>query len=219
VHVVIVGCGRSGSALATRLDAGDATVSVIDHDTETRRHLPAPFRGSFVLGDALRKAVLDEAGIGRADAFVAVSSNDNLNIVVARVARDVFHVPKVLGRLHDVEWAPIGDHLGLQMVTTVQTTVDRLHLMLQHRPLDPEQVFGNGESLLVRSSVPDYLAGRPISEFNVEGEIQVVELSRGGHSTIPGVGTTLRDGDVVSFIVASSALERLKGFLGGSWDR
>jgi trk system potassium uptake protein TrkA len=103
------------------------------------------------------------------------------------------------------------------MVTSVQMTVDRIHLLLKHRPLDPEQVFGNGESLLVRSLVPDYLADRRVAEFNVEGEIQVVEISRGGHSMIPGAESTLREGDMVSFIVASGALERLRSFLGGRW--
>lgn len=219
MRVVIVGCGRSGSALAARLDAEGEAVDVIDCDGSTRARLPSSFSGEFVTGDALRRAVLEKARIGQADAFVSLSSSDSLNLVVARVARDTFHVPHVLGRLHNVEWYPISSHLGLQMVTTVQMTVDRIHLLLRHRPLDPEQVFGNGESLLVRSSVPDYLAGRRVTEFNVEGEIQVVEIGRGGHSTIPGAAATLRAGDVVSFIVASGSLERLKNFLGGSWQQ
>ncbi len=219
MHVVIIGCGRSGSALASRLDAEGETVGVIDCNGDTRSRLPASFRGTFVTGDALRQSVLKEAGVETADAFVTVSSNDSLNIVAARVARDIFHVPHVVGRLHDVGWQPISSHLGIQMVTTVQMTVDRIHLMLAHRPLDPELIFGNGESLLIRSSVPDYLAGRRVIEFNVEGEIQVVEVSRGGHSIIPGAATTLHEGDMVSFAVASSSLGRLQSFLGGRWDQ
>ena len=194
-------------------------MDVIDVDGAARARLPASFRGGFVAGDAMRRAVLEEAHIGQADAFVSLSSSDSLNIVAARVARDTFRVPHVLGRLHNVEWHPISAHLGLQMVTTVQMTVDRIHLLLRHRPLEPEMVFGNGESLLVRSSVPDYLAGRRVSEFNVEGEIQVVEIGRGGHSTIPGTEATLREGDLVSFVVSSGSLERLRNFLGGSWKQ
>jgi trk system potassium uptake protein TrkA len=219
MHVVIVGCGRSGAALAARLDSEGEAVHVIDVDGATRARLPVSFRGGFVAGDAMRRAVLEEAHIAQADAFVSLSSSDSLNIVAARVARDTFRVPHVLGRLHNVEWHPISAHLGLQMVTTVQMTVDRIHLLLQHRPLDPEMVFGNGESLLVRSSVPDYLAGRRVAEFNVEGEIQVVEIGRGGHSTIPGTAATLREGDLVSFVVSSGSLERLRNFLGGSWKQ
>jgi trk system potassium uptake protein TrkA len=217
MHVLIVGCGRSGSALAARLDAEGETVGVIDYDGDTRTRLPVSFAGTFVTGDAVHRSVLEEAQIEQADAFVSLSSNDSLNIVVARIAREIFHVPHVVGRLHNVEWYPVSSILGLQMVTTVQMTVDRIHLLLKHRPLDPEQVFGNGESLLVRSLVPDYLADRRVAEFNVEGEIQVVEISRGGHSMIPGAGSTLREGDMVSFIVASGALERLRSFLGGRW--
>ena len=67
--------------------------------------------------------------------------------------------------------------------------------------------------MLVRSTVPDYLEGRSAQEFNVEGEIMVVELTRGGRSLIPGPGTTIEYGDILSFIVASTSLRRLKSFL------
>jgi Trk K+ transport system NAD-binding subunit len=52
----------------------------------------------------------------------------------------------------------------------------------------------------------------------VDGEISAVEIARGGRSMIPGPGTELRQGDRVSFVVASAALERLRGFLGGRWE-
>ncbi len=217
MHVIIVGCGRSGAALATRLRAEGESVSVIDLDARARERLPSSFTGNFLEGDALHHSILIAARIDEADTFVALSSSDSVNIVLARVARDTFHVPQVVGRLHNLEWYHISRHLGLQMVTTVQMTVDRIHLLLRHRPLDPELVFGNGETLLVRSSVPDYLAGRRTNEFNVEGEIQVVEITRGGHSSIPGGASKLHAGDMVSFVVASGSLERLHSFLGGRW--
>lgn len=218
MHVVIVGCGRAGTTLAVRLDAEGDSVCVVDIDSQARERLPGGFGGRFVQGSAMRRQVLEEAGTAQADALVALTSSDSLNIVAARVAREVFHVPHVVGRLTDVEHALIATELGLDMVTSVRMTVDRVHRMLRHRLLDPEYTFGNGESLLVRAPVPDYLAGRHASEFNVEGEIWVVEITRGGHSLIPGAGATLRDGDRVSFIVASGALGRLKSFLGGRWE-
>jgi trk system potassium uptake protein TrkA len=218
MHVVIVGCGRAGTALAVRLDAEGDSVCVVDVNSDTRQRLPNGFSGRFVPGNAIHRPVLEEAGVARADALVALSSSDSLNIVVARVAREVFHVPHVVGRLTDVDHALIATELGLDMVTSVRMTVDRVHRMLRHRLLDPEYTFGNGESLLVRAPVPDYLEGRPADEFNVEGEIGVVEITRGGHSMIPGPGATLKDGDRVSFVVASGALGRLKSFLGGRWE-
>ena len=218
MHVIIVGCGRSGVALATRLDSEGDSVSVVDVDARTSARLSAAFRGDFVEGDGLRRDVLERAGISRADGLICLTACDELNIVVTRVARDVFHVPHVVGRLGDIEHSLIATELGLNMVATVRVIVDRVDRQLHHRPLDAEYTFGNGESLLVRAPAPAYLAGRRTSEFNVEGEIAVIEVTRGGHSMIPGHSTTIRHGDQLSFVVASGSIERLKGFLGGRWQ-
>src|SRR6185437_14128318 len=189
MHVVITGCGRTGRALAIRLDAEGDEVTVIELD--------------------------EAAGIAHAEAFVALTPNDSANIVSARVARDVYQVPHVLARLHDPAHAPVYTELGIATVASVPTTVNRLIQLLHHRTLEPHQTFGNGETLLVRSRVPAYLAGRRVAEFNVPGEIGVVELSRAGHSSIPEPSAALADGDVLSFIVAAASLGRLRSFLGG----
>lgn len=218
MNVVIVGCGRSGAHLASTLDAEGDSVAVIDIDENSRDRLSTGFKGRFLKGDGMDQDLLKSAGIEGADAFVAVSSNDSLNVVCARVARDVYQVPHVVGRLHDVERAPVCADLGLPMITSVRMTVHRLHRLLRHRRLEPEHSFGNGETVLVRSPVPDYLQDRFISEFNVPGEIQVVEVTSAGRSRIPTDGQPIRTGDTLSFIVAAASLDRLRSFLGGRWD-
>ncbi len=219
MHLVIIGCGRTGSALAARFDSEGDSVAVVDHDAESRRRLPGAFRGQFIEGDGLDRQVLEAAGIEGAEALVAVSSSDSTNVVVARAARDVFHVPHVVGRIDDPSRVQFGIDLGLTMIATVRTTVDRVHRMLRHTRLEPERTFGNGETLLVRAPVPDYLAGRKVAELDVPGEIQVVEVSRGGHSAIPAGTATLQTDDVVSFVVAAGSLGRLRSFLGGRWPQ
>jgi trk system potassium uptake protein len=111
--------------------------------------------------------VLEAAGIAHAEAFVALTPNDSANIVSARVARDIYRVPHVLARLHDPAHAPVCTEFGIATVGSVQTTVNRVIQLLHHRTLEPHQTFGNGETLLVRSRVPAYLAGRRVAEFNV----------------------------------------------------
>ena len=219
MHLVIIGCGRTGSALAARFDSEGDSVAVVDHDAESRRRLPRAFRGQFIEGDGLDRQALEAAGIEGAEALVAVSSSDSTNVVVARAARDVFHVPHVVGRIDDPGRVELGIDLGLAMIATVRTTVDRVHRMLRHTRLEPERTFGNGETLLVRAPVPDYLAGRKVAELDVPGEIQVVEVSRGGHSAIPAGTATLQTDDVVSFVVAAGSLGRLRSFLGGRWPQ
>lgn len=218
MNVLIMGCGRSGSALATRLEAEGDEVSVVDLDGRARDRLPREFRGRFVAGDGMHRAVLEAAGVARAEAVVTLSHSDSLNVIVARIARDKYHVPRVVGRLNDAQHAPLCSDLGLPTVTAVRMTVDRIHRMLHHSRLEPTSTFGGGESLLVRSPVPDYLHGRHLSEFNVEGEIQVVEVTRHGHSAIPTRTTTAQRGDLVSFAVTSRSLGRLRSFLGGTWS-
>ena len=215
MQVVIIGCGRAGAALAHRLDIEGDTVGVIDVDPAARLRLPPRFRGRFVHADGMHTEALEKAGIDRTDALAALSGNDSLNVVIMRIARERYRVPHVVGRLHDTDAAPVCADLGLAMVTSVRMTVDRVHRMLRHRRLEPEHTFGNGESLLVRSGVPDYLAGRHVHELDVAGEIQVVEVTRAGHSLIPAPGSRLRNGDLVSFVVAAGSLERLRGFVGG----
>ncbi|MDA8312333.1 MAG: NAD-binding protein [Actinomycetota bacterium] len=219
MHLVIIGCGRTGSTLAARFDSEGDSVSVVDDDPQSRRRLPDEFGGEFIEGDGLDRQVLEAAGIEDAEALIAVSSSDATNVVVARAARDLFHVPHVVGRIDDPARAQFGVDLGLTMIATVRTTVDRVHRMLRHPRLEPERTFGNGETLLVRAPVPDYLAGRKVAELDVPGEIQAVEVSRGGHSTIPAGTATLQTGDVVSFVVAAASLGRLRSFLGGRWPQ
>ena len=83
MHVVITGCGRTGRALATRLDAEGDEVTVIELDDKVETGLPAGFRGRFVPGNGIHPRVLEAAGIAQAEAFVALTPNDSANIVSA----------------------------------------------------------------------------------------------------------------------------------------
>jgi trk system potassium uptake protein TrkA len=84
VHVVIMGCGRVGSTLARSLEERNHTVSVIDSEPDSFRRLGPGFNGDKVTGYGFDQEVLEKAGIRRADAFAAVSSGDNSNIIATK---------------------------------------------------------------------------------------------------------------------------------------
>jgi trk system potassium uptake protein len=227
MRVIIMGCGRVGSALAAQL-AGAATsrrssaaqfavdghdVRVVDREERARALLPAAFPGGFVVGNGYNRAVLERAGITGADAFIAVTSGDNSNIVGARIAKEVYRVPMVVARIYDPRRAEIYRDLGIPTVASVRWTVSQIQQMLLHRYLTPERSFGNGETLLVREPVSAYLAGRAATEFDVDGEIRVVEVTRLGRSSVAGHATVLAEGDVLTVAVAAEALPRLRAFL------
>src|SRR5215813_6282000 len=126
VHIVIMGCGRVGSTLAYSLEARGHSVAVIDSDPDAFRRLGTEFTGLTVTGMGFDRDVLIAAGIERADAFAAVSSGDNTNIISARLARENFGVGRVVARIYDAKRAEVYERLGIPTVATVRWTAERM---------------------------------------------------------------------------------------------
>ena len=126
VHIVIMGCGRVGSALAQTLEEQGHTVAVIDQDPTAFRRLGSGFAGRRVTGVGFDQDTLREAGIEEAGAFAAVSSGDNSNIIAARVAREMFGVENVAARIYDPRRAEVYQRLGIPTVATVRWTADQM---------------------------------------------------------------------------------------------
>ncbi len=121
-----MGCGRVGSTLARSLEDRNHTVSIIDSNPDAFRRLGPSFNGTKVTGYGFDQAVLTEAGIERADAFAAVSSGDNSNIIAARVARETFGIQQVVARIYDPGRAEVYQRLGITTVATVKWTADQV---------------------------------------------------------------------------------------------
>lgn len=213
MKIIVIGCGRVGSSLGIRLTSEGHDVRIVDKNPKSRRLLPANFAGSWHSGNGYNRGILETAGITEVDAFVAVTSGDNTNIVSARIAKEVYRVPLVIARIYEPRRADIYRRLGIPTVASVVWTVGQIHQMLLHRHLHPELTFGNGETMLVREALPAYLVGRPLHELDVDGEIRVIEVSRGGRSFIPETSAIAVADDLVSFAVARGSLGRLRDFL------
>jgi trk system potassium uptake protein len=99
MKIVIMGCGRVGSQVSWLLLSQGHEVTVIDHDANALAKLGVDFKGKVVRGLGFDRNALLEADIEKAEGFVAASSSDNANIVAARIARNIFHVPRVVARL------------------------------------------------------------------------------------------------------------------------
>ncbi|HET9139920.1 TrkA family potassium uptake protein [Actinophytocola sp.] len=214
MKAIIMGCGRVGATLAQQLSADGHTVCVLDRDPDARELLPAGFTGEFLVGNGYNRGLLEQAGIGTADAFIAVTSGDNTNIVGARIAKEDYRVPQVIARIYDPRRADIYRDLGIPTVASVRWTVTRINQLLRHRHVNPEVSFGNGETLLVREVLPAWLAGRPLLDLEVDHQIRVIAITRGGHSFLPTGDSLAQPGDAVSIAVAATALDRLRSFLG-----
>ena len=116
LKIVILGCGRVGSTLAAMLDQAGHEVSVIDFSSDSFQRLSPDFRGETVQGNGVDEEILIRAGIKEADAFVAVTNGDNRNIMASQIAKEIFHVNKVMCRIYDPIREETYRELGLETI-------------------------------------------------------------------------------------------------------
>ena len=101
MKVIILGCGRVGAAVASKMDKAGHEVSVIDASSDAFQRLDPKFTGAKIVGNGIDEEVLKRAGIETADAFAAVTNGDNRNIMASQIAREIFQVKKVVCRIYD----------------------------------------------------------------------------------------------------------------------
>ena len=214
MKVIIMGCGRVGEQVARLMSDEGYAVTVVDYDANALARLGPQFKGQKVKGIGFDRRVLIAAGIEQTDAFAATSSSDNVNIVAARLARNVFHVPKVVARLYDPRRAEIYRRLGLVTISSTTWGARRIHELLTHANLDPVMTLGNGEVVLIEVEAPPRLAGRTVNNLTVPGETHVTAITRQGKAFLPTLGAEFRAGDLVHLAVLAAAMERVEDLLG-----
>lgn len=202
-----MGCGRVGILLTQELAKAGHDVAIIDKNPAAFDRLPPGFEAKQVVGLGFDRDVLEEAGIQEADAFLAVSNGDNSNIVSARVAREHYHIAKVIARIYDPRRADIYERLNIPTVSTTRWGVKQMMLMLAHPREEIKETLAAGDLFRMRIEVPEHLVGKKVATLNVEGQILVAGVDRGGTGFIPIPSSTFQEGDFASVIVQKDSLE------------
>src|SRR5205823_2640699 len=200
MKVVIMGCGRVGAELTVELGKAGHDVAIIDKRREAFDRLPPGFEARTFVGVGFDREDLEEAGIKEADAFVAVSSGDNSNILSARVAREYYHVPTVIARIYDPRRAEIYERLNIPTVASVRWAAKQVMLMLFHGKEEIKESIG-GDLVRLRIDVPAHLVGKPVSSLEVDKKVLVAGVERGGQGFIPNGQSTFQEGDAAHVIV------------------
>jgi trk system potassium uptake protein TrkA len=209
MRVIIMGCGRVGSELSLKLVEGGHDVTIIDKRAAAFVRYPPGDKARTMVGLGFDRDVLEAAGIKEADAFIAVSSGDNSNIVSARTALEHYHVPKVIARIYDPRRAEIYERLNIPTVATTTWGIKQIQLMLFHDRQEVRETLGGGDIVRMRVPVPPHLVGKTVSAVNVEGKILVAGVSRGGGGFIPTAASTLQEGDYLAVIMAKDGMDLL----------
>jgi len=214
MKMIVVGCGRMGSGLANTLVQNGHSVTVIDLDPSSFERLPENFSGQKVVGVGFDHDVLIKAGIERADGLAAVTSSDEANAVIARIASQIFRVPKVVARLFDQRKAEIYKRLGIQTIDPSSWGIARVYDLLCYSQLDTVMSFGSGDVDLVEVEIPALLVGRTVRELTLSGEFIVTAITRNSKTFLPTLGTEFQKRDTLHMAVAVNSSDRLKAQLG-----
>lgn len=126
MYIIIAGCRKVGSNLAIVLSQANHDVVVIDSDPENFDLLGTGFNGLTITGMPIDEDVLRSAGIEKADALAAVSNDDNMNVMIAQVATNLFHVPRVITRVYDPEREIVFNKLGLRTICPTTLAVEKI---------------------------------------------------------------------------------------------
>ncbi len=210
MHIVILGCGRVGSALAQTMDRQGHSVAVVDMNAEAFRKLPPDFGGNTIVGIGFDRDTLIEAGIARAQAFAACSSGDNTNIIAARVARETFGVENVVARIYDPRRAEVYQRLGIPTVASVAWSTDQMLRRLMPRGAQEEWTDPSGTLALAEMPVHADWVGRLIHQLQDATGARIAFLTRFGRALLPTQETVLQDGDIIHVLLMREDEEHIQ---------
>jgi len=210
VHIVVMGCGRVGSTLAHHLQRLNHSVAVIDQDPAAFRRLGDTFTGKTIAGVGFDRDTLVEAGIENAEAFAAVSSGDNSNIIAARVARETFGIGHVVARIYDPLRAEVYERLGIPTIATVPWTASRLLKTLLGGTIDEEWRDPTGQVVMLHVILAEAWVGRKLTSFEEATGCRVALISRFGKGELPTAVTVVQAGDELHVTATDDLTEGIR---------
>lgn len=208
--VTIIGCGRVGAELATSVSRQGHIVTIVDSDERSFDRLGADYRGRTVRGEGFDHDALQRANIEKTDAFAAVTSSDSVNIISARVARDVYHVEHVVARVYNPNRTSLYEKLGLQTVASSSWGAQRIEQLLLHPGLQSIYTAGQGEVQIYEITISEEWNDRPMADLVPSGEALAAAFTRGGRASLPNAQTVLKTYDILQVSATTQGIAQLR---------
>lgn len=212
MFALVAGGGKAGRSLSRMLMERDYEVVLVEIDRNRYRRLNEEMEHAVIMGDATEIYILERAGVERADVVVAVTGDDEDNVIICQVAREKFGVDKVIARVNNPANQEVFDILGVGPTVCSTTALLSLieHAMPVHklvRLLDlKEQNLEIVEVLLEEGS---YIDGRSLEEISLPSGVLLISILRDGQASIPTGSTVLRAGDQILAILEPGREEEL----------
>ena len=215
MKVLIVGSGKFGSALALELYRSGHTITIIDLSPDKFYDLGADFNGTQIVGNGMDKEILEEAEIEYTDIFVAATGSDEINSVMAKIAKDIYYVKHVIARIYNPRKAKIFEALGIRTISVTGFAVDRAIELVSFNTFDSLALLGRDASTeIVRITATPSVEGMTLDEIEEEQNIKVIAIVRDDTSFIPKKEDVIQTGDILYLVTRTSAKRTLKNILG-----
>jgi trk system potassium uptake protein TrkA len=218
MYVIVAGGGKVGHYLTrTLIDAGHE-VLLIEKDRGRADYLTEDLGDVVTWGDACEVRTMTEVGMERADVVVAITGDDEDNLVICQMAKLKFHVPRTIARVNNPENEDTFKRLGID--TTVSSTKIIFNLIEQQ--IETDEVIplaalqrGNIEIVEVDLGPGSPVIGKKIPYINLPQETLVISIVREGHALLPNIDVEFREGDsVIALVTAEKEAELKEVFVG-----
>ena len=208
MYIVIIGCGRLGSGLAMELSNDGHDVVIVDKYGENLERLGSGFNGIGIKGVEIDNDTLIEAGIDKADIFLAMTPADNINIMASQIAKDIFNVPTVIARIYDPSREFVYRKLGLQTISPTELGINIIkNKIIDKNSIDTLLILSDDVS--IEEITINKLKFNNVLEIEDKFNCRICVVSRNGEFMIPNKNELLKKGDKIICSISKDNKEKL----------
>ena len=197
MQIIVIGCGKVGSRFAQVLSEEGHDVVVVDKDSNSFKILDPDFNGITVTGVPIDQDVLKKAGIETADALAALTPDDNINIMVCQLAKEIFKVPKVIARIFDPAREQVFHEFGLTTICPTKMTVEVIKSMVVNEPSTSLQTIGNTTVAYNYIKAQSSYFGKKLSSVNLKDNSFIFGIIHNGSFYFSNEDVTINEGDTL----------------------
>jgi len=220
MYIIIVGAGKIGYYLAKRLCVSKHTVSVIEKDKTLCEEMARELEALVINGDGCEPAVLEEAGIDRADVLAAVTGDDEDNLIICQLAKERFNVNRTVGRVNN----PGDEHTFTQLGIDVPVDSTKIIAKIIEEEVSFSDFvnlmsFKRGKLAIVRLDLPEDspVVGKELKSIQLPPDSVIVSVLRGEEVIVPKGDTVFKNGDDVIAITLIGNEPQLLNLLAGKF--
>lgn len=213
MYVIVVGAGKVGYYLSKALIKEGHEVAVLEKDRKRVEALTEELGEVIMHGDGCEVRTMEEVGMGRADVVVAVTGDDEDNLVICQMAKRKFGVGRTIARVNDPKNEQLFKELGIdQTVSSTRIIFNLLEQQIEAGQVIPLAALKKGEIEVVEASIThrSSVIGQRIGQIDLPQSTLIISVIRDDHAIIPHADTKLREGDSVITMIKADHEKELR---------